>query len=65
MQQEAADVTRAIDDSKEPGAAEELAGLGALQRGLSERGLELIEKLQQTEPTQPPAQPGRPEGGRP
>jgi hypothetical protein len=44
MQQEAADLTRAIDDSGQP-AAEEIAAVGELQRSLEERGRELIEKL--------------------
>ena len=58
MQQEAADLTRSIDESKEPGAADEIQGVGQLQRGLSERGQELIKKLQEPEPTRPlPDQP--------
>lgn len=56
MQQEAADVTRAIHDAEGP-SAEEMSGLGELQRGLSERGQELIQKLQQPGPGEAPEQP--------
>jgi hypothetical protein len=45
MQQEAADVTRTIDDAKDA-APDELVGLGDLQKSLSDRGKELIQKLQ-------------------
>jgi hypothetical protein len=49
MQQEAADVTRALDDSQDPSAREELTLLGELQRGLAERGRELIQRMQQNQ----------------
>jgi hypothetical protein len=54
MQQEAADLTRLLDEAKEPGATDELVGVGKLQRGLSERGQELIKKLEPPEPELPP-----------
>lgn len=60
MQQEAADVTRSINE--EAGVADELASLGTLQRGLADRGQELISRLQQPEPEQQPEIPGKPEG---
>ncbi len=53
MQQEAADITRSLDESKEPGAAEEVGGLGNLQRDLSDRAAELMKKLQQQQPQKP------------
>ena len=56
MQQEAADITRAIDESKEGG--EEVSGLGELQKSLSERGQELIDKMQGPAPN--PEKPGKP-----
>lgn len=59
MQQEAADVTRAIDDARDTTGADELAGLGELQRGLSDRGQDLIKKLQQNQPGQKPDTPGK------
>ena len=37
----------------------DMAGLGEFQRGLSDRGQELIKKLQQPEPGKKPDQPGR------
>lgn len=46
MQQEAADMTRVIDEAKDPGAADDLAGLGDLQHSLASRGKELIQKMQ-------------------
>jgi hypothetical protein len=54
MQQEAADRTREANESPDPAAAEELTGLiGDLQEQLSERGLELIEKMEQQPPQEP------------
>jgi hypothetical protein len=43
MQVEAAEVTRAIDESRD---AEDLSSLGQYQRNLAERGKELIEQLE-------------------
>jgi hypothetical protein len=53
MQQEAADLTRIIDESKDPAASDDITGLGQFQRGLSERGQELVKKLQEPDPKQP------------
>jgi hypothetical protein len=57
MQQEAADLTRFVDESKEPSAADELASVGTLQHSLSERAQELMKKVQN--PPEGPKQPGR------
>jgi hypothetical protein len=53
MQQEAADMTRVIDESKDPGAADDLSGLGDLQHSLATRGKELIDKMQGPGPQGP------------
>jgi hypothetical protein len=56
MQQEAMEVTRAIDEARESAAPEELAAIAEFQRSLHQRADELVQKLQ---PQQLPAQPGK------
>lgn len=63
MQQEAAELTRALDDATDPAAREELPMLADLQQALAERGVELVEKMQQDRPTPSPAPAPAPESG--
>jgi len=56
MQQEAADLTRSLDESKDS-PPDELSGVGDLQRSLSDRAQDLMKKLQQHTTT--PDRPGK------
>jgi hypothetical protein len=53
MQQEAADLTRALHEAQDPSVQEELGALADLQQILAERGAEIVQKLQQPQPPAP------------